>query len=133
LINTVAARRYAQAIFQIAQEKNELDKWLDELGKMTGILKLPELQGLLEAAKIPFAKKQRLLAEALAGLSPLALNIAYLLVSRGKLALIEQVYSEYSRLLDESYGVEHIAVTTAVPLGKQETERLAQRFSRAVG
>ena len=59
MTTTVSARRYAQAIFQIAQEKNELDKWRDELGKMTGILKLPELIDLLEAAKVPFAQKPK--------------------------------------------------------------------------
>ena len=133
MIKTVSARRYAQAIFQIAQERNELDKWRDELGRMTAILKLPELASLLEAAKIPFPKKQRLLEEVLAGLSPLALNLSYLLVSRGKMRLIEPIYSEYSRLVDESYGVEHIEVTTAVPLEKMEMELLSQRFSRAIG
>lgn len=133
MIKTVSARRYAQAIFQIAQEQNELDKWRDELAKMTSILKLPELESLLEAAKIPFAEKQRLLRETLAGLSPLALNLSYLLVSHGKLGLIDQVSSEYSRLVDESYGVEHIKVTTAIPLEKEEAEALSQRFSRAIG
>jgi F-type H+-transporting ATPase subunit delta len=133
LTTTVSARRYAQAIFQIAEERSELDKWRGELGRMTDILKVPELASLLEAAKIPFPKKQQLLKEALAGLSPLALNLGYLLVSRGKLRLIESIHSEYNRLVDESYQVEHIAVTTAVPLDEKEKEQLSQRFSRAIG
>ena len=133
MVKAVSAKRYAQAIFQIAQERNELDKWRDELGRMVVILKLPELVSLLEASKLPFVSKQQILNEALAGLSPLALNLSYLLVMRGKLRLIEPIYSEYSRLADTYRGVEHIEVTTTIPLEPSDVEQLSQRFSTAIG
>ena len=39
MISTISARRYAQAIFQIAQAKNNLDEWKKELRKLAELMK----------------------------------------------------------------------------------------------
>ena len=31
MARSVSARRYAQAVYQLAEEKNEVEKWLDDL------------------------------------------------------------------------------------------------------
>jgi F0F1-type ATP synthase delta subunit len=75
-------RRYAQAIFELALEKKELERWQSDLQKICGAVADEEFLAALESPKIPFKKKSELLSQRLTGLNPLAMNLVYLLVAR---------------------------------------------------
>ena len=112
----VYPRRYAQAVFEIARESNELDRWQSDL---TGIVRLTEdaeVVGLLQNPKVRFEDRARLLKEHLPDVNPLAFNLVYLLIERDRLGLAGQIAAEYHRLLDSYRGVAHAEVTTAVPV-----------------
>jgi len=127
------ARRYAQAVFDIAREKKELDRWQSDLGKIAGLGRNATVMAILEHPKVRFEDKARLLAEQLKGVNPLALNLVYLLVTRGRLAMIGDITGEYRRLLDDYNGIERAEVTTAVALDDKDKEKLAERLGAVVG
>ncbi len=129
----VYARRYAQAVFDIALEAKELDRWRSDLGEIATLTGEAELVALLESPKVPFATKSRLLSERLAGASPLALNLACLLVARGRLGMAGDVAREYQQLLNSHRGVELAEVATAVPLDEEDRQRLAKRLGAITG
>lgn len=126
-------RRYAQAIFEIARQADELDRWDADLQKIVILVKDTEIRAFLESPKLCFSEKAKLLSERLQGINPLALNLINLLVNRGRLHLMENIAEEYHRLFDSYRGIEHADVATAVALDKEETGKLAARLSQIVG
>ena len=129
----VYARRYSQAVFEIALETKELDRWQSDLKKMASLTRETAVTTFLESPKIHFDDKARLLSEQLPGINPLALNLVYLLADRGRLAMLGDIADDYQRLLDNYLGIETAEVTTAVPLDEEDKLRLAEHLSTMVG
>jgi F-type H+-transporting ATPase subunit delta len=127
------ARRYSQAVFSIARERNELDRWQSDLKKIASLGEDATFMALAENPKIRFEDKARLLAEGLGDINPLALNLVYLLVAKGRLSMVGDVADEYQRLLDSYRGIEQAEVTTAIPLDDKDKQRLGERLGAVVG
>lgn len=127
------ARRYAQAVFDIAREKKELDRWQSDLDKVAVLSKDATVMALFENPKVRFEDKAKLLSGQLADINPLALNLVYLLVAKGRLAMIGDIADEYRRLLDSHHGIERAEVTTAIALDDKDKARLAEQLGAVVG
>jgi len=128
-----SGKRYAQAVFELALEKGEPESWQVGLSKVTGIVTDIKIMDLLENPKLPFDTKKSLLKERLGKGDPLALNLACLLMSRGKLKIIGDISQHYGRLLDAHYGIEHAELITAVSLDDEVKKHLSTRFAEIVG
>lgn len=118
------ARRYAEAIFEIARESGQLNEWKSDLGKIVTLLESPEVGALLENPKLHFETKVKFLKERLADIGPMALNFLQLLIARNRLSIAGEVYSQYHELVDSYQGIEHARVVTAVALSDDEKEKL---------
>lgn len=127
------ARRYAQAVFSIAREKKELDRWQSDLEKVAGLGEDATVTALLENPKVPFEAKAKILSEHLGDVNPLALNLVYLLVTKGRLGMLGDIADEYQVLLDGYYGIERAEVTTAVALDDKEVAELGERLGKMLG
>ncbi len=127
------AKRYAQAVFEIALGRKELDRWQSDLRTIASLGEDDTLIAWLENPKFRFDDKVRLLSEQLGGINPLALNLVYLLVARGRLGMIGGIADEYQRLLDSYRGIELAEVITAVPLDDEDRLRLGERLGAVVG
>jgi len=129
----VYAKRFAQAIFEIALEKRGLDKWQSDLGKVSILGQDDTLIGLLQDPRLHFDSKAKLLSEQLGDINSLALNLVYLLIAKGKLHMIGDIADEYQRLLNSYRGIEQAEVTTVIPLDDEDKQRLAEYLGAAVG
>ncbi|MCJ7515580.1 MAG: ATP synthase F1 subunit delta [Dehalococcoidia bacterium] len=130
---TTSVKRYAQAVFEIALESNKLKEWQSNLAKIAKLVQDDEFVGLAENPKVPFDMKTKLVQEKLGKTEPMALNLAYLLISKGKIKTASQISEEYNRLLNEHYGIKSAEVTTAIPLDNIEKEKLSQNLETLVG
>lgn len=128
-----SAKRHAQAVFRIAQERGELEAWPAELKRLAQGVEKPGLRMLLEDPRLSLKQKMGLLEEELKVVNPLVLNLASLLVSRGRLGLAQGIAEEYGRLLLAHQGIEPVEVVSAVPLDEVEKERIAQKLSAILG
>jgi F-type H+-transporting ATPase subunit delta len=127
------ARRYAQAVFDIAREKKELDRWQSDLNKVAGLGADAAVMELLENPRIPFEAKAKLLSENLGDIDPLVLNLVYLLMTRGRLGMLGDIAYEYQVLLDGYHGIERAEVTTAIALDDEDEKKLAEQLAAVVG
>jgi F-type H+-transporting ATPase subunit delta len=127
------ARRYAQAVFGIARERNELDRWQSDLRKIATLGEDAAFLALLENPKVRFEDKARLLSQWLGDINPLALNLVYLLVTKGRLGMVGDIADEYQHLLDSYRGIEQAEVITAIPLDDEDRRRLEERLGAVVG
>lgn len=123
-----SAKRHAQAVFSIALERDELDRWLSDLRRIAQAMAEPKLITMLETPRLRLGDKMRLLDEVLGSINPLAINLAYLLVARGRLGIAGDVASEYERLVNDHRGIQHAEVTTAIPLDEEDRKRLKDRL-----
>ena len=128
----VYPRRYSQAVFEIALETKELDRWQSDLRKIASLGEDAEFMAFLESPKAHFGDKARLLSEQLGDINPLALNLVYLLVTRARLSMIGDIADEYQHLLDSYRGIEQAEVITAIPLDDEDKLRLAQHLGTVV-
>ena len=127
------SRRYAQAVFEMALEKKELERWQSDLQKIVGTVSDAAFLAALESPKLKFDDKTRLLSERLGEMNPLALNLVHLLVARTSIGMIGDIADEYQRLLDSYHGIEPAEVITAVPLDDKDIEKLTENLSALVG
>jgi F-type H+-transporting ATPase subunit delta len=131
--STLQSKRYSQAVFEIAKENNELDKWKNDLERISSLAQNRELVSIMENPKFSFEDKSKLLNNQLRGLSQKALNLAYIMTNRGKFSLITAVYNDYQQFLDILRGIDKAEVTTAVPLDEAEKAKLAQHLGTITG
>jgi F-type H+-transporting ATPase subunit delta len=130
---TLQAKRYSQAIFEIAKEQQEFDTWLEHLQQIAALAQNSEFSAVMGNPKIPLEEKFKILDLQLKNISPMALNLAYMLVSKDRFDLITDISIAYQQILDEYRGIEKAEVTTAVPLDEKERQKLAERLSHITG
>jgi len=129
----VSGRRHAQAVFQIALEEKQLDRWLADVERIAAVLGDAEISAVLSNPKVSPEKKKDLLDRGLKGISPTAMNLAQLLVARNRLHLVQGLAVEYKRLMNAYGGMELAEVTTAVPISAQEGEIVGKGLTAMSG
>jgi F-type H+-transporting ATPase subunit delta len=129
----VNPRRYAQAVFEIAQENKELDKWQSDLQMLAAAAGEGSFLDVMENPKIGTGDKARFLKAILRGISPLGVNLVLLLSARSSVKLIKDIAVEYKARLDKQRGVEEAAVITAVPLDDNDKEKLKAHLGAVTG
>jgi F-type H+-transporting ATPase subunit delta len=129
----VSGRRHAQAVFQIALEEKQLDRWLADVERIAAVLGDAEIAAVLSNPRVSPEKKKDLLDRGLKGVSPTAMNLAQMLVARNRLHLVQSLAVEYKRLMNAYGGVELAEVTTAVPISSEEGESVGKGLAALSG
>ncbi len=129
-----AAKRYAQAAFQIATATPgvSLDQWRAELRDIAQVLADSAAAPVLANSKAPLPARYAML-ERMLDISPQALNLAKLLVAKGRQPEASAVADAFDRLADEHEGIAHASVTTAVPLSAEQLAGIEQQLSASLG
>ena len=130
------SRRYAQAIFRMALEQKDLNRWQSDLRRVTALMKDSALFSLVTNPIITWKEKSKTLTQRLGDVNPLAIKLVQLLDAKGKLATLDDIAEEYQAMVDNYRGIEgtEIAeVTTAVPLDNDYQLKVAQRITDIVG
>ena len=128
-----AAKRYAQAAFELARDHDELDVWERDLGALANALASDEAQTFVASAQVGNEAKESFLRQAAEEPSPLVWNLVRLLATKGRLPLLPQIAEQFQSLLDEHRGIAHAQVLTAVPMSDTERDALARRLSQLTG
>ena len=121
----LSGRRYAQAIFDLALENNQVEQWGDDLAVVAEAFQDAEFTALMKHADMSSANKLAATASVLAGVNAMVRNLVDLLVSKNSVDTIAGVYTGYTELLDRHLGRQRVEITTAVPLESAETERIS--------
>jgi len=130
-----AARRYAQAVFDMAKEANNLDRWLSDLRVINGVFGSHNAVETLEDPKLTDADQQRIVLEKLPKgvVTDLATNFLLLLVQRGRLSLLPRIVELYQQMYNKEKGIIVAEVTTAVPLDEAHKQRVSDQIAMITG
>jgi len=128
-----SAKRYALALYQLAREKGEVERWQTDLQALDQALQEGEFAAFLEMPKIRLAQKMSVIKEGLSGIDPLVHNLLGILVSRGMVGALSSIREEYNSLVDQEHGRAQAHVVSAVPLEAGHRDRLSQYLGELVG
>lgn len=129
-----AARRYAEAAFQVALAENTLDQWKADLATAAGILGRPDVEPTVHSPAVPLEQRLSIVRQLLEPrISAPALRLVSLLVERGMVHALPRVSEQYNRQLNNHRGVVEATVTTAVPLTEDETAAIRSRVEAMAG
>ena len=133
MASRLSGQRYAQAIFELAQENQQLEQWDQELRLAADVLEDEEFALFLSHADVPQERKIAAIDEVLSETHSLVRNLVSLLVNRGGVSAMRDVQEGYSGLLDDHLGRQRAEVTTAVELQPAELERITEFVAQVVG
>jgi len=132
-----AARRYAQAVFDIAVEQNALDQWLRDLQTLTKLFGNEDAVAAIEDPEMREETQRRVLDDVLqrenASVNPLATNLVYMLVDRQRLGLLPRILEEFQEMYNRSKGIIVAEVTSAVPLDEAHQREVAAKLQQITG
>jgi F-type H+-transporting ATPase subunit delta len=131
---STAARRYAEAAFELATRDTALDAYADGLDLAAGTLGEGTAVEVLRNPAQPLKQRVEIVDGLLANRVPdQILKLVGLLVERGKIDRIGDVAREYRRLLNKERGVVEALATSASPLTEAETAALERKVARMTG
>jgi F-type H+-transporting ATPase subunit delta len=133
-VGSSAARRYAEAAFQLATRDDALDAYGDGLHLAVRMLGGDEVLGILRNPARPLRERVDLVDTLLAKRVPEPVRkIVGLLVARGRVDELGAVAGEYHRLLNRHNGVVEAVATSAAPLNGAETDALRRKVAQMTG
>ena len=136
MARAAAARRYAKALFSLAQEGNRLSEVREELARLGELLgKNAELRAVLFQPLHPAGERRAVLRAVCdaVGAGPLLRNFQSFLVDQRRLIDWFEIQEEFGRLADAAAGLTQARVVSATPLGPEQRERLQRALERKSG
>jgi F-type H+-transporting ATPase subunit delta len=131
---TAAARRYAEAAFQLAVAEGALDRWRDELALAAALAGDERALRVLASPVVPMTDRRATLERLLGGrVTPTVHNLVSLLTVRGRIDILPAVSAEYDRLLDRERGIVRATVISAQPLSPDEVTAVQARVEAMTG
>ena len=126
MLNLQLVRKYAKAIFEIAQEEDKLVEYGDELkAARKGIASVPQAMEFFSNPQIdPKLKKE---------LSKNVYHFLLLLVDKHRFVLFPAIVDEYRALSNEARGILIADVTTVAPASKKQQKAIADRLEQVTG
>lgn len=128
-----AVSTYAEALFEAARERGELEEVLSDLGEFVEALhESEELRLFFYGGQIPERQKRRAIDGLTEGMKASTTNFLKVLVDNGREAILEEVLARYEELLKEHLGRIEVEVTTAVELSEDQRDRLKERLAEVL-
>lgn len=128
-----AVSTYAEALFEAAREREELEVVLEDLGTFARVLEeSEELRLFYYGAQVPEREKRRAIDALTEGMTISARNFLKVLSDNGREEILEEVLLRYEELVKEHLGRVEVQVTTAVELSDEEAERIRERLARVL-
>jgi F-type H+-transporting ATPase subunit delta len=128
-----AVSTYAEALFEAARERDELEEVLEELKDFANALEeSEELRLFFYGGQIPEREKRRAIDALTEGMSLSTRNFLKVLSDNGREEILEEVLLRYEELVKEHLGRVEVEVTTAVELTDEELDRMKERLGRSL-
>ena len=134
MASIASARRYAQAIMELAQESDNVDVWQGDLALLRDIWADPVIRGYLEDVRISKQARLERARQTLGSrVGPLALNLVLLLLSRGRSNLLPYIVRQFEDLQRARTQEVLVRVTAAQPLTDAQRRELVAQLAQQTG
>lgn len=132
--NSMVAKRYALALFQLSKENNLLAQVEQELRVVKEVLvNSSDLNSVLQSPKVSAAKKKEIIKDSFSQVNPFVLNTLMILIDRHRQDQMVEVADQFVELSNEEHGIADAKVYSIRPLTEDESEALSASFAAKVG
>jgi F-type H+-transporting ATPase subunit delta len=130
--NETLARRYATAVFQLAQEAEKTTAVQGDLHAFVDVLDADtEVRKFFRSPVVDRKEKETIVAQAFAKLDPIALHTILLLIRKRRENMVEEIVTQYDVLERTARGAQPLRVTSARPLSQPELDAIVARLAAA--
>lgn len=132
---SLAARSYAQALFNAASTQGVVQRLVEETKMVSSLLhQQAGLRHFLEGPHISREKKRELVDKAFQNrVNPLLLSLLYMMVDRERATLLPDILVNFQEIAERAEGVFPATVTSARELGFQEKLKLKSALEKHTG
>jgi F-type H+-transporting ATPase subunit delta len=129
-----SSRRYAQAVFDLAENADDLATWQSDLSVLQQLWADTRSKAYFEDVHVSRLKRVERARTVLGPrLSPLALNLVMLLISRGRTVLIPYIVRQFDDLLRAQHQQVVAQVASAQPLTNEQRAALVRKLEAQSG
>ncbi|MCL2448927.1 MAG: ATP synthase F1 subunit delta [Polyangiaceae bacterium] len=132
----IVARRYAQALLELAAEQGQVDKVVGDVTTVADAWRTsPELRNAIENPLVAHPVKKAVIGELAnqIGAAPITRNALLLMVDRRRARALPYLAQWLRELADARQGLLRAEVTTAAPLSDAYYGRLQAQLERMTG
>jgi F-type H+-transporting ATPase subunit delta len=131
---TTSARRYAEAVFELAAVDDGYDAWTRDLELAAQLLADERVSQLLDDPSVPLRERQDLVGKLLKRrVAPQVANLVLLLAQRGRTGLLPAISAEFRRILNRKRGIVDAIATSAMPLTRADQDAVRKRVEAMTG
>ncbi|MBM7566537.1 F0F1 ATP synthase subunit delta [Paenibacillus sacheonensis] len=132
---SVVAKRYAKALFELAQSSNAVADVETQLKVVVEALTGDaQIRKFLALPNVEVSQKIAIIKGALSDkVSVMVLNTVELLIVRGRQGAIGSVYEAYTKVAGEALGQARATIYTAKSLSSEELSKVSAQFGELVG
>ncbi|HEV2065260.1 MAG TPA: F0F1 ATP synthase subunit delta [Thermomicrobiales bacterium] len=128
-----SAKRYVQAVVELAREKGSFDTWQRDLAKLDSLVSDEEVRTYLENPSIQSSAKVRAVDAVLQDAEPEVRNLLHMLIERRKVDLIPEIVRRFDEAVLAERGIALVDVTTADALNDAGKDLVKRELSRLLG
>jgi F-type H+-transporting ATPase subunit delta len=126
-----AVSTYAEALFEAAREREELEEVLEDLREFVEAMhESEELRLFFYGGQIPEREKRRAIDALTEDMSLSTRNFLKVLSDNGREEILEEALVRYEELVKEHLGRIEVEVTTAIELSDEQVDRISERLGK---
>ena len=135
MMNSAVAKRYGQALLQIGQEKNCIDRYQEDLKLVVDtIANNAELEEILISQTVSSDAKKTILKKIFADkVESNIVNFLCVAVDKNREAFIADIYNAYCIYADEVRNIAYADVVSAYPLTAEQEAALSTQLANTSG
>ena len=131
---TTAARPYANAVYDIANQTSALDSWGDALANLATVASDVQMSELLNDPEMGKQQKGDLIIKVLGDkLSEQQQNLVRLMAENGRLSIMPDVHQQYEVARAKAENKVEAEVISAFELSAQQTDELVKTLKNKLG
>lgn len=135
MMNAAVAKRYGQALLQIGQEKNSIDRYQEDLKLVVDTIEnSAELKDVLTSQTVSIDEKKNIVKQIFADkVDAMVLNLLFVVVDKNREESIADIYSVFCALADEVRNIAYADVVSAYPLTEEQETALSAQLANMSG
>lgn len=135
MMNAAVAKRYGQALLQIGQEKNSIDRYQEDLKLVVDTMEnSAELKDVLTSQTVSIDEKKNIVKQIFADkVDAMVLNLLFVVVDKNREESIDDIYNVFCALADEVRNIAYADVVSAYPLTEEQETALSAQLANMSG
>jgi F-type H+-transporting ATPase subunit delta len=131
---SIIAKRYADALFQLGKEKSKLDQFESELHTLRDVYRSNnEIISFLKHPRFSIDQKKKLISDSFQSFSVEIVNTLKLIVERHREDIIVDMIGDFMEMMNNAKGIANADVYSVRELSEAEKQRISETFAPKVG